>query len=70
MANDSVIDTAQFDLEVETVFLSEKTMQRLFHFEKDLQIDTVDVSTLDQPVLLDYYLEEWRRWARLNIERQ
>jgi spermidine synthase len=70
MANDSGIDTAQFDLGVETSFLSEKTMQRLFHFEKDLEVDTVKVSTLDQPVLLDYYLEEWRRWARLNIERQ
>lgn len=60
----------EIEIEIPTQFLSTATIERLFHFEKDLQVDTVKVSTLDRPILLDYYLKEWRRWARLNIEKQ
>ncbi|MCI5080298.1 MAG: polyamine aminopropyltransferase [Saprospiraceae bacterium] len=70
MASDRALDTTQFKLETENRYLSAETIPHLFHFEKDMRLDTVPHSTLDRPFLLDFYLEEWRRWARLNVERQ
>ncbi|MEN0005941.1 MAG: polyamine aminopropyltransferase [Bacteroidota bacterium] len=58
------IDTSSIQLQVPTKFLSNELFPHLFHFEKDLMVDTVQVNTLDRPILLDYYLEDWRRWSR------
>lgn len=43
-------------------FLDHKLMNGIFNFAKDLQKLPVDESTIDSPVVLDYYLEGWRAW--------
>ena len=50
-------------LEVPCRFLDDQTAQRLSYFEKDLYPEAVDTNTLDRPLLLDYYLEDWQRWS-------
>jgi spermidine synthase len=52
-------------IEVPCRFLNDSTAQRLTYFEKDLLPgEPIDTNSLDQPRLLDYYLEDWRRWSR------
>lgn len=51
-------------LEVPTRFLTDSTARRLSYFEKDLLPGSIDTNSLNRPLLLDYYLEDWRRWSR------
>lgn len=51
-------------LSVPCRFLDDRTTQRLSYFEKDLLTGPIDTNTLDRPLLLEYYLEDWRRWSR------
>ncbi|PHN02295.1 polyamine aminopropyltransferase [Flavilitoribacter nigricans] len=58
-------------IEVPCRFLSDSTARRLTYFEKDLiPGSAIDTNTLDQPRLLDYYLEDWRRWSREGNQAQ
>jgi spermidine synthase len=43
-------------------FLSEPTMETLFHFPKDMDAVPAEVNRLNNQVLVHYYEEEWRRW--------
>ncbi|MDV7339917.1 polyamine aminopropyltransferase [Terasakiella sp. A23] len=45
-------------------FLSAKLVPGLFVFPDDLMQTNVEPSTLDRPVILDYYLEGWKYWGR------
>lgn len=64
MAANRELDTPA-SIEVPCRYLTDSTARRLTYFEKDLQPNsTIDTNTLDQPRLLDYYLEDWRRWSR------
>lgn len=45
-----------------TKYVDSEAIQRLFYFEKDMRADNVEVSTLDSPKILDYYLEGWSHW--------
>lgn len=47
---------------VDTVFLDDQTVPRLFVFEKDLRVDTAEISTLDDPKVLTHYLAGWKHW--------
>lgn len=49
---------------VETQFLNAQVLPGLFRFPKDLQFpeDGIPPSTLDQPRVLDAYLDGWRYW--------
>jgi len=49
-------------LSVETKFLETSMIASTFYFEKDLQKLDVEINTLDQPKVLDYYFEGWRYW--------
>ncbi|MEZ4990963.1 MAG: polyamine aminopropyltransferase [Saprospiraceae bacterium] len=51
-------------LSIHTRFLNDSTAHLLTYFEKDLLPGHIDTNTLDRPLLLDYYLEDWRRWSR------
>jgi len=71
LANSYPIDKESWKLEVETQFLDPATASSFFQLEKDLlPTESVDTSTLDKPVLLDYFLADWRRWSRDNISLQ
>lgn len=64
MASRLPINTTSLSLNVETRFLAQDQLLRLFYFEKDLHTGPVKPNTLDSPALLDYYLADWQRWNR------
>ncbi len=52
---------------IETRFLDEKTLPKLFSFEKDILMENIPHNTLDNPILLEFYLKDWERWSREKI---
>ncbi|MFQ5588471.1 MAG: polyamine aminopropyltransferase [Nitrospiria bacterium] len=47
---------------VPTRYLEETLLDSLFVFSKDMLSEEAAPSTLDQPVILSYYLDGWRYW--------
>lgn len=47
-----------------TRYLDKALFKKIFIFEKDLLETSVEVSTLNRPVILSYYLDGWRNWGR------
>lgn len=47
---------------VQTKYVDADAIKRMFYFERDMRADDVEVSTLDSPKILDYYLEGWSHW--------
>lgn len=45
-------------------FLDEDNFPALFVFGRDTREREVELSTLDRPVVLNYYLRGWRHWGR------
>ena len=43
-------------------FIDGQQSNHMFHFSKDIAKREVKVSTLDRPVVMDYYLAGWRYW--------
>ncbi|MEZ5041436.1 MAG: polyamine aminopropyltransferase [Saprospiraceae bacterium] len=71
LASPFSVDTKHWTMGIETKFLDPETASALFQLEKDLlPTEKVDTSTLDKPILLDYFLADWRRWSRENIPLQ
>jgi len=62
MAARQDIDVEALHVEVPTRFLDDATLPRLFVFERDLRGGDVELSTLDDPKVLAYYLQGWKRW--------
>ncbi len=52
---------------LKTKYLEEDKIEKLFSFEKDVIIDNIPHNTLDNPILLEYYLKDWERWSREKI---
>lgn len=54
----------EIELSVETKFLENHIFDKLFYFEKDLleKKEAVKANTLDQPFILEYFLEDWKKW--------
>lgn len=68
IASDQALDYQSPDLDFSgTRFLDANTVPQFFVFEKDILMDSLPYSTLDSPVLLDYYLEDWERWSREKV---
>lgn len=67
MASDRALNIEELNLAVDTKFLEQETIHTLFIFDKDVRMDSVRHSTLDFPLLLDYYLEGWKLWSREKI---
>ena len=63
LASNHPLQPQELEIEPLTRYLDTQAARNLFYFEKDLQLDSIPSSTLDRPVLLDYYLEDWTRWA-------
>ncbi len=49
-------------INVKTRYLDNEIIKHLFIFEKDLTKKISDHSTMDKPVVLDYYLNDWKYW--------
>jgi len=45
--------------DIELKFLEDGIMNHLLYFPKDKRIDDIKPNNLDQPVLLEYYLDHW-----------
>lgn len=53
---------------VSTHYLEADRLQHHFEFAPDIaEPESVQPNTLDQPVLLDYYLKEWNSWRKEKI---
>jgi spermidine synthase len=50
------------DVKAPTKFLNRATLREMFVFGKDMTEIPVDVSTLDRPAILHYYLNDWKQW--------
>jgi len=59
---DRRIDWAQVTVRVPTRFLTPAILPTLVQFDPDSADLATDVSTLQNPVILRYYLDAWRRW--------
>ena len=50
----------RFDESIPTKYLEKDLLDHLFYFPKDKRVSEVLSNNLDQPILLEYYLEHWR----------
>jgi spermidine synthase len=55
-------DIDKMVIKVETKFLDPESKKALFHFPKDLKPENIKSSSLNNPVILEYYLEGWKHW--------
>lgn len=62
LASKNRIQKEKLSLEVETKFLNDETISKLFLFAKDEEMEAEEVNTLIRPVILDMYLEAWQNW--------
>jgi len=46
----------------QTKFLTSKTMQESFIWPKDIPIKATSINTMDNPIILQYFLEDWEKW--------
>ena len=51
-----------YDITVETKYLSEDNVDALFSFGKDEIAEDVEINSLSKPVLIEYYSEAVRNW--------
>ena len=63
-ASHSALDVSKIDFPVPTKFLESGLLSKLLYFPKDLLLDEVGVNTLDKPILLEYYLQDYRRFQK------
>lgn len=59
------VSMSELQLEIETKFLDQETLKRLFVFSKDETIDKqqIEINTLSSPKLMTYYLEAVKDWG-------
>ena len=43
-------------------FLTENQFQMAFQFPKDITIKETEVNTLDSPIILNYFIDDWNKW--------
>lgn len=69
MAANQPIEIQKLTIPYETKFLNSNSIPELFTFEKDIQLkDSLAINKLDQPALLNYYLQDWRKWSKEKIK--
>ncbi|WP_024480109.1 polyamine aminopropyltransferase [Cellulophaga baltica] len=64
IASDIPIDEQDVkrDLPDNLKFLTENQFQMAFEFPKDIQIAETKINTLDSPIILNYFLDDWNKW--------
>lgn len=43
-------------------FLTDNQFQMAFQFPKDITIKETKVNTLDSPIILNYFIDDWNKW--------
>jgi len=51
----------KFHPSIPTRFLDQEMLSHMFYFPKDTRVPNILTNFLDQPILLEYYLEHWNR---------
>jgi spermidine synthase len=65
MASDRELKAGVLPTGLDLQFLDETVAKQVFYFEKDLRLtDSVQANKIDQIILLDYYLKDWKQWSK------
>ncbi|MEW8625619.1 MAG: polyamine aminopropyltransferase [Candidatus Thiodiazotropha sp.] len=62
LASKSRIDLDSTKLPTSTKYVDAYAIERMLYFEKDMRATEVEISTLDSPKVLGYYLDGWKQW--------
>ena len=62
LAGNRPLDTSRINIKVPTKYLDNNSVPSLFVIEKDLYRKNIKASTLNNPTILNYYLNGWRYW--------
>ena len=62
LASPHTVRRDRLSLAVPTRFLTQESLRQMFVWSKDTAAVPVDVSTLDRPTVLHYYLNDWKQW--------
>lgn len=62
LASKSRIDLDTTKLPLTTKYVDTYAIERMLYFEKDMRASGVEISTLDSPKVLGYYLDGWKHW--------
>jgi spermidine synthase len=62
MASDLKIDWARVKLQVPTRYLTEERLPNMAVFDPDTSEVPTGISTLENPLVMRYYIDGWRRW--------
>ncbi len=62
MASDREITNFGNTLPSELKYLTQKQLGDAFVFPKDISIASTGINTLDNPIILNYYLDDWKKW--------
>lgn len=69
MAARHPLETFNLDLPQSRRYLDSTVLRQMFYFEQDVRRPYgIEVNKIDQPVLLDYYLEGWSKWSRETLQ--
>lgn len=69
LAADRPVHAPQLPTGVATRYLEAERLKHHFKFAPDIgPVEKIRANTLDQPVLLDYYLKEWKTWRKEKIQ--
>lgn len=69
LAANQALQPQNWDTDYPTKYLSQDRIPLLFEFEKDIaNQDSLRVNKIDQPVLLEYYLADWKKWSKERIK--
>jgi spermidine synthase len=65
MAANFPLETQETDFDVPAKFLDSTLLKKMFFFEQDI-VNPGDIvpNRMDQPELLDYFLEDWEQWRK------
>jgi spermidine synthase len=56
------INTEQWLAKTDSRYIDAKTVEKSWHFSKDIAYTPLDPSTIDRPKVLEHYLQGWQYW--------
>ncbi len=60
LAKNSPRFSLELNDDIEYKYLEDEIFEHLFYFAKDIRKEDVDINYIDQPILLNYYLDHWQ----------
>ena len=65
MATKQAVNPKIFEPEVDSKYLEQALVERMFYFERDItNPGDLEINKLDKPLLLNYFLEDWKTWSK------